>query len=132
MHIRPLLAPRNPLHGSLVISSFSHQASVFAFSSPPYSMAHTHTHTHLILMSPSPVAGCLPGPWVIVVFRVRQALQSLRPPQCLPGSVAAIIRQLVWPNRLKRLWKTALAVTRPASSSQPTEKQDRGKNNTAE
>lgn len=69
----------------------------------------------------------LPPPGVIVVFRVRQELHSFHPPQCLPGSAAANLRQLVWLNRLKQLWKTASAVTNPASCSQPTEKQDMGK-----
>lgn len=59
----------------------------------------------------------LPPPGVIVVFRVRQELQSFHPPQCLPGSAAANLR----------LRKTASAVTNPASSSQPTEKRDIGK-----
>lgn len=74
--------------------------------------------------------GWLP-PWpplgVIVVFRVRQELQSLRPQQCLPGSAAAITRQLVSANPLRLLWKTAWAAADPASCSLPTEKLDVGK-----
>lgn len=78
--------------------------------------AYTYIHTHFLSLSSYLPSSCLPPrppPWVIVVFRVRQEPQSLRPPLCLPGSAAANLRQLVWPNRLKQLWKTALAAPKP-------------------
>lgn len=136
MHIFPLW-PRETfsLAMSLTLSrdslcgpgSFSHQASVFTqwtffLFSGSHSLVHTHIDTHSFCFPSS----WLP-PWVNVVFGVRQELQSLRPPQCVPGRAAANLRQLFWPNHLKHLWKTTLAAASPASSSEPTEKQDIGK-----
>lgn len=130
-HLAPLAlrnfhtaSPLLPLYNSLFFAPLSLLNTHWTFFQIPWlTLTQTYTYTlHFCLLS-----GGLPAAWVIVVFRVRQEPQSLRPPQCLPGSAAAIIRQLVWLNRLKQLWKTALAVTRPASSSSPTEKQYVGK-----
>lgn len=91
----------------------------------------TQIHTLSFSLSSSWPPDC-PPPGVIVVFRVRQEPQSLRPPQCLPGSTAAIIRQLVLANRLKQLWKTALALTSPCILLLANGKAGYRKNNTVE
>lgn len=101
----------------VVLGSFSHQPSVLTrwtfFLIPWLTLTHKHTRTHSL--SVSPVAGCLPGLQLgsLWYFGSDKSSSHCTPPRCLPGSAAAITRQLVLPNRFKLLWKTASACNAP-------------------
>lgn len=131
--VRPVLLPSAAL--LLFTPNFCLHSLDFFFS---YFLAHAHlctltyTQTRSFFFLLSSWLPPWPPPWVIVVFRVRQEPQSFRPPKCLPGSAATNLRQLVWPNHLKLLWKTSLAAANLASLLPANGKAGYWKNNTVE